>query len=218
MKYLLSLLIGTILSVQTFAQNTKLEIGVQAGPSITRIRYFNGATDAFNSKAALSMSMFLQYNMNTNFALRIDPGYENKGYYANYHITDPNGTVIRAAKAVGNFNYITIPILFRASTGNKIKYFINAGPYVGFLLSQHTVYDSYLYGTTKENGTSNYKTLDFGITSGLGMAFPIKDKCALSVEARNNLGLMNIGKSSNSNDKTVSFNLLIGFAYKFEKK
>jgi hypothetical protein len=215
MKYFLSLLLVISFSTYLFAQDHKFEIGVQSGPSITRIRYLSGATDLFKSKAAFSMSMFFQYNLSKNFALRIDPGYENKGYYANYTLTDANGAIIREAKEIGNFNYINIPVLFRASMGNKIKYFINVGPYMGVLLSQHSIYDSPYSGKSKDTGTNYYKTLDFGITSGLGLAIPIKENFALSVEARNNIGLINISNSSNSNVKTLSFNLLVGFAYKF---
>ena len=68
------------------------------------------------------------------------------------------------------------------------------------------------------NYTSDYKTIDMGITAGIGLAIPINDKFSLSAEIRNNLGLTNISKSSSVTNKTNSTNLLIGVTYKFGKK
>lgn len=39
MKYLFSLLLGILFSLQTFAQDSKFEIGIQGGPNISNIPY-----------------------------------------------------------------------------------------------------------------------------------------------------------------------------------
>jgi hypothetical protein len=167
--------------------------------------------------AAFSGGLFFQYNLNKTFALRADPGFERKGYFASYtyNIYQNNST----EKDRANFNYLTIPILIRASIGTKIRYFINAGPYIGFLLSEKEKYTPPNSASLIYNYTSYYKTTDIGITAGLGLAIPIKENFALSVEIRNNLGLMNINKNTIENGtgkiKTNSTNLLLGFAYKF---
>jgi hypothetical protein len=89
---------------------------------------------------------------------------------------------------------------------------------MGYLLIEK----SYIKGSTPNNirltDTNPDKIIDLDLTTGIGIAIPIKGKFAVSVEARNNIGFLNIAKSSTSNDKTFSANLLIGFAYKFGKK
>jgi len=220
MKYLSAALLVICLSTIVIAQDRKFELGVQGGPSITSIRYLNGDRKAFKPMAAFSGGFFFQYNLNKTFSLRIDPSYEQKGYKLKSTLTDSQGNVTGEGKVRGNFDYIMLPVLLRASIGNKIKYFVNAGPYVGLLLYQNNIVQKPLFKGAKSmySNTTAYKTTDIGITAGIGLAIPIKDKFALSVEIRNNLGLMNISKSSTGNDKTNSTNLLIGFAYKFGKK
>jgi hypothetical protein len=172
--------------------------------------------------AAFSGGFFFQYNLNKNFSLRMDPSYEQKGYKIKQQLTDSQGNPISKGKIRGNFDYITIPLLLRANIGNKINYFVNAGPYIGFLLSQNNIVQAPLFDGAKVTytNTSYYKTIDIGITAGIGLAIPIKDKFALSIEIRNNLGLTNINKNTNKDYgiKTNSTNLLVGFAYKFGKK
>jgi hypothetical protein len=220
MKYLSAALLIICLSISVLAQDSKFELGVQGGPSITSIRYLNGERKAFKSAAAFSGGFFFQYNLNKTFSLRIDPSYEQKGYKIKNDFTDSQGNVTGEGKVRGNFDYITLPLLLRASVGNKVKYFVNAGPYMGLLLYQNNIVQKPLFEGAKRtfSNTNAYKTTDIGITAGIGLTIPIKDKFALSLEIRNNLGLMNIGKSSTENDKTNSTNLLIGFAYKFGRK
>jgi len=218
MKYLSTVLLA-ILSISTFAQNSQFELGIQGSPGIAFMRINTHKAKVTNTPmASFSYGLFLQYNLNKTFSLRVDPSFERKGYIYNVTFTNQFGSLDGASKNHENFNYITIPILLRAAVGNKIRYFINAGPYIGFLLSQKTTYTASNDLKFVYNNTNSYKTTDLGITAGIGLSIPIKDKFALSVEARNNIGLINIRKSSNSNDKIFSANLLIGFAYKFGSK
>lgn len=209
-----------------FAQKEKFEIGIQAGNSIENMKH-TGPTQhgyGYSSKLAFSASLFLQYKLNDHFSLRIEPGYSKKGYNTSYDSTFyENGYPTRILidfPITANFNYLTMPILVRASIGKKIKYFINAGPCIGFLLSQNTIYNYGVvdYEKPKYNTINNYKTLDLGITSGLGMSIPMKNIFSFSLEFRNNIGLMNISNSSNSTDKTLSFCLLAGFSYRIGGK
>jgi len=70
----------------------------------------------------------------------------------------------------------------------------------------------------EKDNTDNFERLDFGIATGLGVNFPIRNNIFMSLEVRNNLGLSNISSLPVGNDgkiKTNSTNLLIGIAYKF---
>ncbi|MDX2430330.1 MAG: outer membrane beta-barrel protein, partial [Bacteroides sp.] len=100
-------------------------------------------------------------------------------------------------------------------------YFINAGPYLGFLINANTQTKNIEgYPDTKNDFTENYKRSDWGISAGLGIAIPIGSKLSLSLEVRNNLGLSQI----NTGDvwqggyvKTNATNLLVGAAYHFPR-
>jgi hypothetical protein len=160
--------------------------------------------------------MFIQYKLSKHFALRIDPGFEQKGYNYTSTYIDQNGVVLGDFKTKYRFNYITVPVLLRASIGNKVKYFINTGPYIGFLLSERykSNYDNKIYNFTK-----SYQTVDIGITAGIGLSVPLQERISFSVELRNNFGLFNIANYGNSKTslKTFSANVLCGISYAFGK-
>jgi hypothetical protein len=226
MKYLFSLLLSVCIYSFSFSQDSKFEIGIQAGNSLVSMRHTGYSQYPYRFKSAFSAGLFVQYNINKYFSLRVEPGYEKKGYDTSYDSTFiENGNPIKILQEfpiTANFNYITIPVLARASIGKKVKYFINAGPYVGFLMSQNIIYNYGVvnYDKYKYNTAHNYKTLDFGITTGLGMYIPMKNIFALSFEIRNNLGLMNISNPTYNSDinKTLAFNLLLGFSYRIGAK
>lgn len=224
MKCLFSLLLAISIHTFAFSQDSKFEIGIQGGQNLVTMRHTGYTQYSYTLKSAFSAGMSIQYNMNKHFSLRVEPGFEKKGYDTNYDSTFvENGNITRIVKGLpitSNFNYITIPILLRASIGKKVKYFINAGPYLGILISQNIIYNHNVldYDKPKYNTINNYKTLDFGISTGIGMYIPMKNIFALSFEIRNNMGLTNISKSSNSTDKTSSIGLLIGLSYRIGAK
>lgn len=220
MKNLSTLLTAILLSYSSIAQDSKFELGLQGGPNLTNMRY---ASDLIQSsmypQIAGTAGLFLQYNISKTFALRVDPGFERLADKTDETtLTNQSGNIIGTGKIHYHYDYISIPVLVRASIGNQVKFFLNAGPNLGFLLNQSSISD-YPTAKSKTNNTDSYQTLNFGITSGIGVALPIKEAFALSFELRNNFGLSNININSNSNFaiKTNATSLLIGFAYKLGK-
>lgn len=206
------------MSILSFSQTNTFNIGIQGGPSISTIstKYDKKKFSDRDPSVVFMAGMFVQYNFSKNFALRMDPGFEQKGYNLTYTFTDPSGNILGDYKTTSRFNYITVPILFRASVGNKINYFINAGPYIGFLLSEKFKND---YDNSITNNTKYYHTADIGITAGIGLAVPINERFSFSIELRNNFGLYNISKSEDPkiSVKTFSGNLLCGISYTLGK-
>jgi hypothetical protein len=197
-----------------FGQQNKIDLGVEGGPSITFQRG-NEILSTYNKlNIGFSCGLFFQYNFPKIFSLRANIAFERKGSSMSFSTIDTNG-ISTVIKGHSNFNYLTIPVLFHTTFGNKVKYFINVGTYIGYLISQSYIYKNNLF--PPDNSTSQYKPFDFGISGGLGFIIPVKDKFAISCELRNNLGLLNIAKGEIYNDgsiKTNSTNLLIGITYK----
>lgn len=120
-----------------------------------------------------------------------------------------------------NFDYLTLPILVRATFGKKVQFFLNAGPYFGYLIKQTFVSKGTNFPTTTSDNTSLDKRFDTGISTGLGISVPIKTKFAFSFEIRNNLGLFNVSAvpvANNGTIKTNSTNFLLGFTYKLGQR
>lgn len=215
-----SILITLILcSSLTFGQTNKFEVGLEMGPSLISLRG-NDFLDKNNDISfGFSSGFTFQYNFPKLISIRTNISFERKGLTTQGTATDEYGNQIGEITFHSKFDYLTIPLLVRLTFGKKINFFINAGPYIGYLIQQKNVIEAFgEYPKTETDNTDNFKRTDFGITTGLGARFPIKSKLFLSLEIRNNLGLTNISSVPVVNDGTIKTNstiILIGIEYRF---
>ena len=204
-----------------FGQTNKINIGFELGTSLNSL-YGNDVLDDNEISFGFSGGLTFQYNFTGLVSLRTNISFERKGFATKIQLTDELGNSIGEVTSQSNFDYLTIPLLARFTFGKKIHFFVNAGPYLGYLLKEKDITEAFgEYQKLESVNTDRFERLDFGITTGLGVIFSIQDKLLLTVEIRNNLGLVNISSLPVTNDgsiKTISTNLLIGIAYKFENK
>jgi hypothetical protein len=120
-----------------------------------------------------------------------------------------------------SYNYLTMPVMARYSAP-ELPFFVNAGPYIGYLLKYTEWYD-----IIEMDRTQDMKKVDLGMSIGAGMVFTLSELCNLSVELRNNLGLYNV-RTKNDTYQTAaarpveeldpvttnSINILVGLNYK----
>ena len=217
----LTLTVALGFTATIFGQQNKLDIGLVGSPSMIFLRGNDYIKESHKPKVGFSGGLSLQYNYPNTFSLRTDIQFERKGSVVPGAFTDIVGNVVGEDKPIHvNFNYLTVPILLRATFGKKTKCFVNAGTFLGYLIKQTFVYPAGTIlpdGSDREDNTKNDKRLDFGATAGLGLSIPIKDKFLIAFEIRDNLGLYNVSAVPIDNDgtiKTNSTNLLISFSYK----
>ena len=223
MKQLIFLLLTAVLTTSAFGQQSKYNFGLEGSPSMTFL-YGNDIINKYHKPVlGFSGGFSFQYNFPKIFSIRTNVAFERKGseYNNMFYYTNQNGDTIGSEKVIAyvHFDYLTLPLLFRASFGKKIKYFFNTGFFFGYLVKQININEAtqYLPANTIDN-ISRDKRFDIGVSAGLGLEIPIKDKIFITFEVRNNLGLYNVSKVPVSNDgtiKTNSTNLIIGLAYKF---
>lgn len=206
--------IGVVLN----AQNNKFELGIEGGPSYIFVHGNEFIEEVHDPTVGFAAGISFQYNFSEHISFRSNLFYERKGSKIAFDFTDINGMKIGSSDAHFNLNYLTVPLLLRFTTGEKVKFFCNAGPYVGYLLKQVTNYkDLSNVICNKEVGTKDFKSLEVGFVFGLGAGIPISDAVILSFELRNNLGLtaVNDYPISDGSLKTNTTNLHVGFAYCF---
>lgn len=200
-----------------YGQQNKFDIGIEGGPS--RI-FLSGNSDLDNyNKPTMGFSagIIFQYHYSGLISLRSGVSFERKGTSSDKTINDNDGNVISNIPVRSNFDYLVLPLLVRATIGNKINYFLNAGSYFGFLVKQTDLYEN---PKATINSTDLDKQFDWGITAGLGIIIPFKSKCLLSFEVRNNFGMFNVNGIYPNDSWTIntnSANLLIGLAYQIGK-
>jgi opacity protein-like surface antigen len=210
------ILFGTTSSLH--AQNSMFDLGLEGGPNLSTMLISSTIFD-FDPQPAIfgSGGFIFQYNFKNFLSLKTGISYQRKGYQLkDLSYTDNIGNPIGTATASSRLDYLTFPILVKASFGKKVNFFLNAGPYVGYLL-QKTDRMKFNGSTTTDQadlGTAGYNRWDFGIAGGIGIAIPIRTFWVISVEARNYSGLVDIAQSSNTKWLTNTTDLRVGVAYK----
>ncbi|MHB1279097.1 MAG: porin family protein [Bacteroidia bacterium] len=218
-KSIVTLILTCTLALPISAQQNKLTIGLEGGPALIDLRGGDLGNIA-DPTIGFSGGLTCQYNFQKVLSLRTGFSYERKGaVISGIPFKDANGQAGTLSLHL-NFDYFTVPVLLRANFGKKVNFFLNAGPFFGYLIKQQDSPTS-ISGSAKyypRNNTSGYHHFDAGIASGLGFSVPVNSKLVFSLEIRNNTGLYKIGKPVNNQIpliKTTSTNLLIGIAYKF---
>ncbi len=177
------------------AQNKIMTVGLEAGGNLSN-QYGNSIlNEVSKAKFGASGGVALQFNFSDKLALRTGAMFERKGSRDDYEINIPNGgqTITDRVQIAYNFDYVTIPLLFRVTFGKTVKVFANAGPYLGILINQETITEAGLL--IKNNRVDNarfFESTDFGMTGGLGAGLPIGKNSMLSLEVRHSQGLANI--------------------------
>lgn len=198
----------------------KVDVGVEGSPSVIFLHGNEMLKQYNNPTLGFSGGLFFQYNFPKICSFRTSIDFEQKGSIARQTIHLSSGDVKWTTK--NKFDYLTMPFLIKASLGNKVKYFAEAGPFVGYLLKEKEVntYSSTFQDFT-EDDTRFFDHFDTGITAGLGLSISVKGNYSFSCELRNSLGLYNISAMKVVNGgtiKTNSINLLFGFSYRFGKR
>jgi hypothetical protein len=193
----------------------KYSFGLYCGGGISKnIITSNIGKPNYFAVPAISVGLNAEAKISKNWGFKIDPNYLKLGYSYNITFTDLNGKVLSKDKLNVSLNYFQIPLLVKYSFGKKVKYFINAGPYFGYL---------YKYSYTTENvfqtfmnSNSKLNSIDYGLTSGIGLTFNSEKKLGFNVELRNNLGFMNLSDVYNVYDaKNKNFSFLLNFGIKY---
>lgn len=161
----------------------------------------------YSAVKSLSFGVSLKFMLNKNTAFITELLYERKGY--NYNDSSSlnfryyNVGSYKEVSTKTDFDYIVIPFLLNKEFGNKYTFYLNTGPYVGFVLdaknhgetwSEYRDYGYYSLDKSivYENIEDEIESYDWGWVFGGGVQYPVFDKLKLDIEVRYNFGLKNI--------------------------
>lgn len=226
MKQIVFIFLTFFLIESAFTQNSKFNIGVEAGPNCT---YLKRNTFDMNSDYPIfrfSSGLTFNYKITNLFSIGTGIAFEQKGNISDYHHTDlatafPPFTYDEW-RDISRFNYLTLPIFLKITFGKNKLFFADAGCFMSYLISENLIRQSKYFPKEVYDYTDSFKRFDYGITAGVGMSKPIKDRIVISFEARNNLGVFDLiddkGWSYNQILKTNSVNFLVGVKYSLKCK
>jgi hypothetical protein len=228
-KLLLSILF-LLISFLNYSQNSKIKFGIQAGLNYSNFRGYDipaGISSVYSESPAFAFlgGINFEYQIKEKLSLKIELTYERKSQKSKTEIEminenpDPLPELVDEFRTKRNHDYLVFPIMIKYNFGNKNSFFINGGPFIGYLLKSNSEEVWYLNGSVKESQTiettNSYNKTDFGLSIGLGKTIEINEKNSIVIEIRENLGLTNTSKNKvwgNGEAKTNSLNLIIGYS------
>lgn len=179
-----------------------VEFGFNGGLNTSLIADSNGTSDyrsGFNAGASAD------FYFSNNWSLKVKAIYDRKGWN-NDVIEDSQGTLYRTNYQL---DYITVPVMANFHFGNTRNWYINFGPYVGFLLNAE---DTRFNTDVK----SDFNTTDVGLAAGLGVKIPISNYAKIFLEYDLQSGFTDVFKQDynygyNAVNFRNSFNVGINF-------
>lgn len=205
--------------VDLHAQTEGITVSTEGGPSLVSLRGNEFFEDNHRADVGFVNGIGLKYSFTNRVSVKTSVLFERKGSATEITYTDINGSLLAEGLFRVRFDYIVAPLLVQYAFGAERKLFVNAGPYVGYLLQQkfvRTKVDDFPRDT--QDNTENIEPLDVGFTLGFGTAIPLTEHLVASGELRHNLGLTNTSKLPVIDDgsiKTNSTNVLFGVGYTF---
>ena len=182
----LAIMFGTLYST---AQNKgDIELGIGFGGQVSTL--YNSGIENDQSKVleSLSTGISAEYYLSEHLGIKMNVRYDPKGWSNSIILTLGEDDEDIYEKTSYSFNYLTIPVTANWHFGTNKNWYLNLGPYVGFILNAR---DS-TFGIDLTEDT--YKDTDFGIAYGIGYKFKVRDRVNLFFEFDAQQGLLNIYK------------------------
>lgn len=229
----------------------KIQIGLNGGISIPNLQSHgdNEISKGYASRLAATFGGFADFAITKKISLKAFINYAGQGGKRTgmQPVTDvpselsqllPPGTVLYADfinEAV--LNYLEIPLMAKIKWGDKLEYYLNAGPYIGFLVSarQKTSGSSQFFldkeGTmplsvmgqplpaqsfdANTDVKKDIHSANFGITGGGGLGYSLNKTSEILLDVRGAYGFTDIQKDTEADGKSHTGGLFItlGYAY-----
>lgn len=178
-----------------YSQNEML-FGINGGATYSNTRG-NVIADEGNASLDFLIGFAAEYSISESFSIKINLNYERK-------TTSIESITFENTNIRTTYSYLTLPILAKYSFGSSKDFYLNGGPFVGFLLNAKSKADDFPSATF----TDLQNKVDVGLSVGIGKRFELSDSNSLDVEIRNNLGLVNISAVKVIDDATVKTNAI----------
>ena len=191
-----------VAGVPAFAQSS-INIGAQGGVNFGNA---NITPDLSTSTRTGFMARALvEFVLSDMFSIQPEVLYAQKG--AKFSMDVPG---FGEVKATFKFDYIEIPVLFKATFGSSgFRPFLFAGPNVGFNMVSEL--EAEIMGQTQtEDIGEDTESIDFALDFGGGGEFAVNKSMTLFGSVRYSLGLTDIVKPEDATAKSNGIQVMVG--------
>lgn len=196
MKKLLLLSIVTLLSFTgAFSQEKgSVELGIGAGLNLSNISNLSNNQSA-DLKVGFNANASGEYFFSDRWGIKAKLVFDQKGWKANTSITDSSGNFSGNQDIAFMVDYLTLPIMANWHFGSNRNWYLNFGPYFGFILNAE---DDFF----KQDLTDGLESFDIGLSLGIGYKFDIAENTKMFIEYDGQSGFVDTVKD-NTTGSTV---------------
>lgn len=216
-RYLLLLLMPFIFGSFIYGQNKEFKsewnVGVGFGPTFSSVDFQSNPSSKNVRKERIATKNSMQYHggiairyiSEKNIGIIAELNYSQQGWEQNFSKNDTYKN--RGLEHSHTLNYLEMPIMTHIYFGNKVRFFFNLGPKIGYLFSDsekmNSALEDFLAGGVPESFETNQyyrkaeRKLDYGLIGGLGLELRTGIG-SFALEGRYSFGLSDIYKSSKS--------------------
>lgn len=220
MKTLLTCLILTIATTTCFSQNNAF-FGIKTGATLSNFRG-NSEADQNNLGLDYLFGVSGEFPLNEKLSLLINLNYHRKsatrklkGYQLGIYNYNDGSFSNENIKVKSTILYLSIPIVLKYKFGEEKSYFINGGGFIDFLNNTEAKIDG---EKVEDNSRQLFQSIDFGTVLGIGKSFKSPNGNQLTLELRNQLGLINISRIEASKVLTNSWIFSMEYQFKIKAK
>ena len=203
----------TVAAVMAFGLMNAQEVkyGAKAGLNMSN---FGGDAENTDMKIGFQIGGFAEIKISDKFAVQPELLFSTQGAKSEYSESEPGYSY--SEESTVKLNYLNIPIMAKYYATEK--FYVEAGPQIGFLMSAKEDFDysETFMGTTDSGSTSEdikdgLNSTDFGL--GLGLGYNITENVGAGL--RYTAGLSNIYKDAPSGYSVNNSNIAVSVAYTF---
>jgi opacity protein-like surface antigen len=202
-KLLVTLLVLSGIYTAASAQTANSsEFGVNIGLNSSTVQY-SGTGENADYKVGLNLGVSAEYYFSSRWGIKGKVIYDQKGW-GNGFVILQDGTEIDGVDF--HLNYITVPIMADWHFGRKRNWYLDFGPYVGFLAS-----------ASESSNSADVKPLfnstDVGLAFGIGVKVPVSRTASVFFEYDGQGGFNNVFNSSDGTYQNVRSSFNVGLVF-----
>lgn len=232
-----------------FCLSQNISIGIKDGISIPNLKASgdNPISRGWSSRLGPYAGIVAELKFNEHFSLQAEVNYASQGGKNDGAQAIPTSEFIQYIpdtatvpayvyanyKSVVKLNYLELPVLAKLNfpLNNMLSFFVNVGPYVGYLINAKDVTTGSSKVYFDENLTqtipffqevisfdqtndikSELKKFNYGIQGGAGFTLKISERSKIMITGGGNYGLIKIQKDkSNGENNTGAATITLGY-------
>lgn len=217
-RYLFLLFLPLLLGTFVYGQNKEFKpewnVGIGFGPAFSAVDFQPSVTT--KNRMQYHGGIAIRYISEKNIGIIAELNFSQQGWEQDFSKNENYSGL--GLEHSHQLNYLEMPILTHIYFGNKVRFILNLGPKIGYLISDSEKMNSnlkeYLSGGVSEGfETHQYyrkaeHRIDYGLIGGMGLEFRTGIG-SFALEGRYSFGLSDIYKNSKSDHFSRSANRVI---------